>query len=828
MRRLIQSIGFIAFLLSFSINIFAQTYKITGIVKDKQSDEPIPFASAFSKNRQYGTLTDSIGRFTLRSNSTFLGDTLEITSVGYQPAIIPLKNFKDSFFITVQLNVLPPSTEAVVKTKYNRAVWFWKQIQKHKLKNDRTRWDNYSYEIYNKLELDLENVNFSKLGNTKLLKPLNGVLIYVDSSSEEQPFLPVYLTETLSDYYYQKSPKRYYEIIKAARTNGFDNESMIKQLGGMYQNVNVYNNFIPVFDISFYSPLHENADHYYNFKLLDTQYLDKKRLVHLRFTPKIKGTDVFEGDCWVHDTSFAIQKITLRPSTDANINYVKKLSLIQEYKLINDTTWFLYKDKFVADIEPLGKKTMAFKGRKTATYRNVLLNNTATVETLSKTKKSEQVDVALNSLDYADSFWVSNRHEKLNKNEQAVYKVLDTLEKNPTYRRYRTTVNFLTTGTKDIGNIRIGPWYYWLSGNGYEGNRVRFDISTNKGFNKHLYLHTYMAYGFGDKRMKGRLEGRYLFNSKLWTYLHFSYRDDFDYGQVYFDQMSTDNIFATWFRRPNIPNKFQRAEEKKLEFYKETNKGIGFGITLTGKEFEALQNLPDASLFPKTDGHSFNSFEATVKLRYAFAERFIEENFYRTSLGSEYPIVDVRYTHGFPKIMKSNYTYDKIEASVSDYVKLPPYGTLYYNLFAGKVYGTIPYQFLEILPGNELYYYNRYAFNLMKRFEFLTDQYTGFNIEHNIGSGLFRYIPLTRKMKFRQFYSVKGITGSLTDENRQLNFVGNYPFKSLDKNLYLEVGTGVDNIFKFFRVDLVWRALPKDESVKTGKFGIFGSFRISF
>jgi len=397
MRRLIQSIGFIAFLLSFSINTFAQTYKITGIVKDKQSDEPIPFASAFSKNRQYGTLTDSIGRFTLRSNSTFLGDTLEITSVGYQPAIIPLKNFKDSFFITVQLNVLPPSTEAVVKTKYNRAVWFWKQIQKHKLKNDRTRWDNYSYEIYNKLELDLENVNFSKLGNTKLLKPLNGVLIYVDSSSEEQPFLPVYLTETLSDYYYQKSPKRYYEIIKAARTNGFDNESMIKQLGGMYQNVNVYNNFIPVFDISFYSPLHENADHYYNFKLLDTQYLDKKRLVHLRFTPKIKGTDVFEGDCWVHDTSFAIQKITLRPSTDANINYVKKLSLIQEYKLINDTTWFLYKDKFVADIEPLGKKTMAFKGRKTATYRNVLLNNTATVETLSKTKKSEQVDVALNS-----------------------------------------------------------------------------------------------------------------------------------------------------------------------------------------------------------------------------------------------------------------------------------------------------------------------------------------------------------------------------------------------------------------------------------------------
>jgi hypothetical protein len=37
--------------------------------------------------------------------------------------------------------------------------------------------------------------------------------------------------------------------------------------------------------------------------------------------------------------------------------------------------------------------------------------------------------------------------------------------------------------------------------------------------------------------------------------------------------------------------------------------------------------------------------------------------------------------------------------------------------------------------GNELNYYNRYSFNLMKRFEFLADQYAGFSVEHNVGSG---------------------------------------------------------------------------------------------
>ncbi|MFX6949909.1 hypothetical protein ABTH81_22805, partial [Acinetobacter baumannii] len=78
------------------------------------------------------------------------------------------------------------------------------------------------------------------------------------------------------------------------------------------------------------------------------------------------------------------------------------------------------------------------------------------------------------------------------------------------------------------------------------------------------------------------------------------------------------------------------------------------------------------------------------------------------------------------------------------YVSLAPYGYFYYNFFGGKVFGTAPYQMLDILPGNELYYFNKYAFNLMHQFEYITDAYAGFNVEHNIGSGLFRFLPITR------------------------------------------------------------------------------------
>ncbi len=816
-------------LLKVPVSLKAQAKTVRGQVVDKQSDEPIPFASVFFKIRGNGVLTDSLGKFILPYTQVEPTDSLIISSVGYIQYAILAASLKDSSSLNIQLVVKPPQQEAVVKAKYNRALWFWRKIIKNKDRNNRSRWDNYSYELYNKLELDLDNVNKEKLGKTIFLKKLNFVLDYVDTTSEDKPYLPVYLTETLSDYYYQKSPNRVREYIKATRTNGIDNQSIIKQLGGTYQNVNVLNNFIPVFNREFISPFNDHGDNYYNFKLLDTQYLANRRLIHFKFSPKHKGESTFDGDAWVHDTTFAIQKITLRPALDANVNFITNMSLIQEYRLINDSTWFLSKDKFVADISIIGSRPFNFKGRKTTTYRNVVVDSQSVLNELAKSKAPEDIIVAPNSAIESDSFWAEKRHEPLNKNEQTVYLVLDTLTKNPTYIKYRNTVNFLTTGTKDIGNIRIGPWWYWISGNAWEGTRMRFDVATNSGFNKHLNLRGYLAYGFNDGKFKGKGEALYRFNTQPWSYVSASYKNDLDNGVTYYDQLGTDNIFAYIFRRPSIPFKFQKNEEFKTEYYQETNKGFGFGLTVSTRRYTPLENLPDKQYYINNVGEPLKTFETGLRFRYAFKERVFEDNFNRYSLGSDFPIVELRLAKGWPGVLNSSYEYTKVDLMVSDYMKISPYGSLYYNVFAGKVYGTLPYQLLQIAPGNEMFYFNRYAFNLMNRFEYITDHYAGFNVEHNIGNGLFRFIPLTRKLKFRQFWNAKGLIGDLSDANRQLNFVGDYPFKSLNGRWYMELGTGVDNIFKFFRVDFLWRWTANGVDVDPARgFGIFGSFRVTF
>jgi len=817
------------------VNGYAQTLKLSGIVRDKQSEEQIPFASVKFKRSGKGMLTDSAGNFTFLLKNSVINDTLEVFSVGYKVIAVPIKAIKDSLFLTLSIEVLPPSNEAVVKVKYNRALWFWKKIMSNKYKTDKKFWDNYSYEIYNKLELDINNIDKEKLGKNFLIKPLNFIFNYIDSNSERKPFLPVYLTETLSDYYFQKNPEKIFEQIKATKADGIENESFLKELGGTFQNVNVMNNFIPVFNKELISPFNTNADFYYNYKLADTAYLNGKRLVHLFFSGKRKGESTFDGDCWVNDTSFALQRITLRPSVDVNINFIEDLTILQEFRQINDTTWFLYKDKFVADIAPLANGKLGFKGRKTTTYNNVLINDPSIVAKLQNNIKNIQVNLIPNSNSFSDSFWLKRRHEPLNKNEQTVYKVLDTLKKNPTYLFYKEVVEIAANGTKDFGNIRLGPWFYWISGNVWEGPRFRFDMYTNKGFSKKWNFGGYLAYGVNDGLFKGKGQVKYLLNKEMWSYVGLSYKSDIDNRQFYYDQLGNDNIFATVFRRPTIPFKFQAIQETKLEFFKETGSGYSIEIVAIDKQYQALQNLPKEELFkiaraePTNQTNPFHSFETMIKFRYAFQERFLENNFSRRSLGSKNPIITLAYTKGWAGVFNSANDYHKIDFTVTHNLSVAPYGKLYWNIYAGKIFRAIPYQFLDILPGNELYYYNKYAFNLMNQFEFIADEYAGFNIEHNIGNGLFRFIPITRKLKFRQFWSVKGVWANLSDDNKKLNFIGSYPYKSLDNNMYVELGTGVDNILKFFRIDFVWRFAPKpiaNESIN--RFGIFGSFRFTF
>jgi hypothetical protein len=817
-----------------SINVFlipgsvtGQKKIVSGIVKDSHSDETIPFASAGFTQSTIGKLTDSAGRFTFILDA-WPSDTLLISSVGYQPYRFIIDQSKTNIETVILMERGTFMEGVKVKVRVNKGLFLWRKMVANKPDNDRYRFDNFSYELYNKLELDIKNFNFEKFAKFKPLKPVSDLIIENIDTTEGLKYLPAYLAEVLSDYYYQRKPLKRREVIKAANTNGLKNESALKLLGGMDQVVNVYNNFIPVFDKKFISPISDNGDYYYNYRVVDTQFVGNRKFYHLVFTPRRKGESTFEGDCWVNDSSFAIQKMNLRLSADANINFLDNLSLVQEYSLINDSTWFLSKDKFVADLSPLGRDRPGFIGRKTATYRNILVNDSSVKKELDKNKLMEEVITLPGSGEMTKVFWDTARHEELSRSEQGIIRMIDTLLNAPVFQKFTRTMNFIGTGYLDVGNYQIGPWYNWITYNGWEGLRLRFDLGTNSRFNKKIWWHTYLAYGFGDEKLKGKAEVFFLPKKHPRLYLFGSYTNDLDYGQNYYGEVTSDNIFALAIRKPGIPIKYLKIEEKRFEFFREARSGFSTLLTLTHKQFDPLRNIPPKDSFT-INGNLLTAFEASVKLRFAYLEKFLENNFFRTSLGSPYPIGELYIARGISGILKSSYTYTKVSASVSDFLKIPPYGAISFNVYGGKTFGNLPYVFLDIAPGNEMYYYNKYAFNTMSRYEFVHDQYAGVNFEHNIGNGVFRLFGPTRKLGFRQFWNVKTLWGSLGEENRAINFKEGNTFQTLDGKTFMELGTGVDNILRVFRLDFIWRVLPRPLPVrKSERFGVFGSFRLSF
>ena len=806
--------------------VHAQKKIISGTVKDGHSEERVPFASVSFRGSTVGKLTDSAGMFSFYLNS-WPSDTLEITSVGYQPFLYVINTAKDSILLNIPMERGTFNEGVKVRVKVNKGLLLWRKIVRNKPDNDRYRFDNFSYELYNKLEVDLKNINFEKFGKFRPLKPISDLINQNIDTSEGLKYLPTFLTEAISDYYYQKNPKKRREIIKAANPNGIENESVVKLLGGMDQVVNVYNNFIPVFDKQFVSPISDNGDYYYTYRVVDTQFVNKKRYYHLVFTPKRKGGDTFEGDCWVHDTTFAIQKMNLRLGKEANVNFVENLSLIQEYKLINDSTWFLSKDKFVVDLAPVGKDRPGFIGRKTTTYRNVIVNDSSVIAELNKNKIMEEVITLPGAAEKNREFWSESRHEELSKSEAGIIKMIDTLMNAPVFQRFTKTAGFIGTGLLNIGNFQIGPWFNWVTSNSWEGFRVRFDLGTNKHWDKRWWWHGYLAYGFGDKKLKGKAELFYLPKKHPRLFLYGSYTNDIDWGQSYYGEVTQDNVFALAIRKTNVPVKFIKVNEKRFEFFNETRSGFSTFLASTHKTYLPLRNLIPKDSFIAVNGREpLATFEVSLRLRFAYLEKFLENHFFRTSLGSPYPIGEIYISRGISGVLKSNYDYTKVSASVSDYFKIPPFGSLSFYLYGGKTFGTLPYMMLDIAPGNELYYYNKYAFNMMNRWEFVHDKYAGINVEHIIGNGIFRLFP---KLRFRQFWTAKALWGNLSEKNKEFNFKQGHTFQTLDDRTYLELGTGVDNIFKVFRIDFIWRVLPATlTKVGDKAFGIFGSFRLVF
>lgn len=819
----------------------SSTYEITGIVKNKNNGETVSFATVFFAKSEIGTPADLDGNFVL-NYAIQPSDTLTVQALGYKEYKVFLDRTKKKQNLVIELK---PSTnqlkEVVIFAGEDPAITLLKKIIRRKPFNDPGRFENYSYESYNKVEIDILRLSKQDFENLPIpyIKKFSFIYNNLDTSGSE-PYLPFYLTETISDYYYQSNPKKTKEYIKASQIKGINNQnvtgSMTKYLGNMYLVINPYDNYVQFFNKQYVSPLNNAGPTFYKYKILDTENIDGYKVISVRFKPLRPGENCFEGVFKVVDSVFALQHISADVPKEANINWIKNASFYKEYAPTDDTVWFCSKENMTAEVLGTGDlmKLPAMIARRTNSYRKITYNDNRIPRIIQSKKFKQDIVIADTALDTSDEFWAEARHDTLNKNETAIYSMFDTLEVNPTFIKFKKLMRALLTGTIRKGPLEFGPYWSLYNNNLIEGNRFQFGIGTTPKFSKNIYLSGYIAYGLKDKEWKYKFEALWLLHKKFpREFINISYVHDLDKTVNYYDRVTFDNVFNVAIRKKGIPSKFVFADDIRIEHYREYFSGFSHQLTLLRKVYDPYAPLPDVSIFTDKDGASVNTVtqtEVNLKLRYAYKERFLESNYYRVSLGSKYPIVDLRLAIGIKGVLDGAYNYKKVRLSVSDNVKIAPFGSLYFNVFAGKYFGTIPYTLLELHPGNENYYYNKYGFNMMNLYEFVSDQYVGMNIEHSLGGGLFHYIPLIKKLKFRQFWTAKGVIGSLSNDNKALNMNKGFGFKTLESTPYIELGTGVENILKLLRVDFIWRVSPKalPTEPKQKYFGIFGSVKLNF
>ncbi len=798
----------------------AQTTKIRGNIKDAESGKPLPFVNISFVGKPIGTISDFNGEYYIETQNP--SDSITISYLGYQSQTYPVKK---GIFQTIDANLERGHIEieeVIVHRGENPAHPILRNVLLNKQRNNPRNLDSYFFETYNKIQVDINNVD-EQFKNQAILKPFRFTFQYMDTSAiTGKPYLPVMLSEAISDYYYQKSPFEEKEIIKASKVSGIDNESLSQVTGNIFQDLNIYDNYLKVIDQGFVSPISDFALIYYKYYLVDSAYINDRWCYELSFQPRRKQEPTFTGNFWIHDTTFAVVKIQLRLADEVNVNFIHDIAGEEEYQMINDSLWFLKQQKLFVDFN-LRDQATGFFGRKLTTYGKVRINEPFPPEAIAIRDK---VWVPQSALRKNENFWEKNRPVSLTSKEINIHSMVDSVQSVPEYIRLEKLIEMFVTGYWVQGLVELGPYYTFYSYNEIEGKRFKFGARTSNQFSTNLMIEGHIAYGIRDERVKYGGGFLYLFNKNPRVGVAMHYKHDIEQIGESPNAFLNDNFFASYLRRnPNY--KLTLVDDFTAYYEKEWIQGFSNTITFNHKRIFATRYIP--FILPQDTGYLFLpkiiNTELSLNTRYAKGERYIMGEFLRTSIGTSNPVLNLDVALGLKNVLNSGYNYVKLKFSISQKVPLHPLGYFRYNLEMGKIFGTLPYPLLHLHEGNETYLFDRYSFNMMNYYEFASDQYLSLFLEHHFQGLLFNKLPLFRRLKWREVVSAKGVIGSLDSKHEIL-----MPFPEGLNGLggpYLETSLGIENILKFFRIDAMWRHTHrKNPNIQT--FGIRGRFQFIF
>lgn len=832
--------------------------QITGEIYDEDG-YPIPLASAIYRGHHVAEASDMDGKFTIARHN---GWELTFSSVGFMPQTITVGPNTPSHLKIVLKEDSRSLKEVVVKQKRERysrknnpAVELMKRVIAAKQRTNLENHEYYQYNKYQKITLSLNDIKPEDLETGKY-KNKSYVKDQVETSSyNNKLILPVSIDETVTQHIYRKSPKEEKDIIKGQRSEGVNNvlqtgDILNTLLKEVFTDIDIYDDHVRLMQYQFVSPIGETAISFYRYYIQDTVYVDRELCYHLEFIPNNQQDFGFRGELFVlADSTLHVKKCSFTLPKRTDVNFVQDMKITQEYTKLNNNEWVLTTDDLVAELKMFGADILVTKTTRLNEYAFDDLPNKLFK---GRAKTKHEADAMIRD----DAFWNQYRVVGLTKGESSMNAFIHRIEQSKNFKWIIFGLRALVENYVETGSMRtkskfdFGPVNTLISSNFVDKYRLRVSGRTTANLNKHLFWNGYYAYGTKSHKNYYGSEITYSLNAKKNVPFEFPQRNIiFETG---YDVMSPadkflihnkDNIFMSV--RTQKVEQMYFYNRQKLSFVYETDWGFSFNTSFklesnapTGDL--VFMKMPGATINPSADGNEYvtkiRTTEAKVGLRYCPGQTYVNTKQQRLPVNLDSPEFTLSHTMGFKNVLGGQYKLNYTEFGIYKRFWMGSWGYIDTHLNGGAQWDKVPFPMLIMPPVNITYFEHEATMSMMKNMEFLSDRYLFGSVAWDLSGKLLNRIPLVKRLKWREYFAVKGMWSTVTSKNDptlQSNQSDRILFQFpegvgvMNKKVpYWEVVVGVHNIFKFFGVDYVRRMNYHGPGIhKNGvRFGFMMSF----
>lgn len=809
----------------FAQQAHAANKLIQGHVVNAIDNSTVKEATIIVNSRaQHITKADEFGLFALECKQ---GDTIIVEANGFESLQRVITGKEPTLLTFPLLPINVDLNEVVVKAgkyskKDNPAVELAKKLIKRRDEGKLESLDYYQRTSSQRVAYGLND--FSAKPDNHILNHYSFLAEYADTvtiDQVERMVLPISITHSIVDESFSKETGHRDTVMTSTHAGldeSFDIEGIQAFLAKMICEVDIFQNDIPFMNNRFVSPLSTIGTTYYKYFLGDSVVIESDSCVILEFTPFTPQAMGFNGRLYVTtDSTLFIKRVELSLPKSINLNFIGDMAVTQTYQLLHGARAPISKELIVEFL--IFKNAQTLYAQQSTTYSDY---NFATGPSFSGSNND-----IINRLHGVDD--ISQMLRKLRSNKSFFWSefVIKAF-----------ALEYIPTATKASDSyFDIGPIGSLFSSNKLEGFRTRLGGRTTTRLSNHFFLDGYLAMGWKDHKLKYRARAVYSLTPKkqfveeypissitlLHQYDTHLLGHDFLYSQA-------DNILFSFSRAPDDKRLYRRITS--FTFKQEIKRGLIFSLSLSHNMYEPTVYVP----FIDGYGNLYNNYKAweiTFGMRFSPGEKFLVNYHGRTSVTEDAPIFTLSHTFTPSNTALGTRLSNRTELGMQKRFWLSAAGYIDMIVKASKQWNKVHYFDLLLPNANLTYNIQSESYALLNLMEFINDQQLSWDVTYMLNGAIMNRIPLLKKLKLREVISFRGLWGSLKEDNNPdanpelLQLPPEVVYQSMGKKPYMEIGVGIDNILKLFRIDYVWRLTYRD-TPGTDRHGIRFSLHFSF